>query len=341
MNEIISVIVPVYNTPVVLLRNCIHSLISQNFPFLEIIIVDDGSKEDVANECNAFSNEYENIRVIHKVNGGLASARNLGVELSKGDWLVFLDSDDFFEKNTFNELSVFLKKYPTIDFLTFGYVHDFGNRIANCTFNFLNEKIFTECDRELLFIESLKVPSLYSSSCWKIYKRSFLIQNCLFHNEELRQGSEDLEFMLRVINASNQSLHINKRYYHYVLNCESITNSFNEDNSYRVLRCFEKMEDVIGGLNSNIQDRFYCRSWMAICASIVSGFMNPNNSLSLSEKISKTKKFFDDEFCIKTMNKLNFSSLPFSRKAFFVMKKCHLYILMYLVAVFRNHQKNR
>ena len=155
------------------------------------------------------------------------------------------------------------------------------------------------------------------------------------------QGSEDLEFMLRVIDSYNSTLCINKRYYHYVMNQNSITNSFNEKNAYSVLQCFKKMEDVIINKNEIVKDSFYIRSWNAICASIISGFMNPNNSLKYREKRKKTRQYLNNDFCIKTIKKVNILKLSFTRALVLIFSKTNLYFLIYLMAMMRNKQKGR
>lgn len=284
MTNIISVIIPIYNTPVNLFEKCIDSLISQQYENLEIILVDDGSSSGIEQICDKYADKYPNITTIHTNNNGLAAARNLGVKKSNGNWIMFLDSDDWLDPMTCYELSSYLKKYNFIDFITYGFYHDFENRCEKCVFSYDDTAVFDSSMRNELILNALKTNSLYSSSCWKIFKKSFLDENDLFHDEKIRQGSEDLEFMLRVIDSYNSTLCINKRYYHYVMNQNSITNSFNEKNAYSVLQCFKKMEDVIINKNEIVKDSFYIRSWNAICASIISGFMNPNNSLKYREK---------------------------------------------------------
>lgn len=341
MTNIISVIIPIYNTPVNLFEKCIDSLISQQYENLEIILVDDGSSSGIEQICDKYADKYPNITTIHTNNNGLAAARNLGVKKSNGNWIMFLDSDDWLDPMTCYELSSYLKKYNFIDFITYGFYHDFENRCEKCVFSYGDTAVFDSSMRNELILNALKTNSLYSSSCWKIFKKSFLDENDLFHDEKIRQGSEDLEFMLRVIDSYNSTLCINKRYYHYVMNQNSITNSFNEKNAYSVLQCFKKMEDVIINKNEIVKDSFYIRSWNAICASIISGFMNPNNSLKYREKRKKTRQYLNNDFCIKTIKKVNILKLSFTRALVLIFSKTNLYFLIYLMAMMRNKQKGR
>ena len=94
MKDLISVIVPVYNVESYLNR-CIESLVRQTYKYLEIILVDDGSLDGCPHICDKWSERDNRIHVIHKTNGGLSSARNAGLKVAKGEYIAFLDSDDW------------------------------------------------------------------------------------------------------------------------------------------------------------------------------------------------------------------------------------------------------
>ena len=98
MNEMISVIIPVYKVQDYLPK-CIESVLQQTYHNLEIILVDDGSPDKCGKICDSYARKDERIRVVHKTNGGLASARNAGLECATGDYVCFIDSDDWITKN--------------------------------------------------------------------------------------------------------------------------------------------------------------------------------------------------------------------------------------------------
>ncbi|MDR4021619.1 glycosyltransferase [Bifidobacterium adolescentis] len=105
MNEqpLISVIVPVYNVEQSLDR-CVRSIVAQTYRHLEIILVDDGSPDDCPRLCDAWAGQDDRIRVIHKLNGGLSDARNAGLDAMRGDFIAFVDSDDYVEPDYVNRL---------------------------------------------------------------------------------------------------------------------------------------------------------------------------------------------------------------------------------------------
>jgi len=92
--DLISVIVPVYNVAEYL-NTCISSIINQTYPNLEILLIDDGSTDSSGQLCDAWEKKDGRIQVIHKENGGLSDARNTGLKAASGEWIIFVDSDDF------------------------------------------------------------------------------------------------------------------------------------------------------------------------------------------------------------------------------------------------------
>ena len=109
-NELISVIVPIYNVEKYL-ENCVNSILNQTYDNLEIILVDDGSPDRCPELCDKFAMLDNRIRVIHQQNGGLSKARNSGIDVARGKYLVFVDSDDTIENELIRKLYICLKKY--------------------------------------------------------------------------------------------------------------------------------------------------------------------------------------------------------------------------------------
>ena len=113
----LSVIVPVYNVEKYLER-CVDSVINQNYPNIEIILVDDGSKDSSGKICDILAAKDNRIKVIHQQNGGLSAARNTGIDNATGEYIDFLDSDDELLPNVFNDL-IPLLEYNNLDLIVF------------------------------------------------------------------------------------------------------------------------------------------------------------------------------------------------------------------------------
>lgn len=166
----VSIIIPVYNVEQYL-EECIDSMINQTYSNLEILLIDDGSKDNSGKICDMYSKKDDRIKVIHQVNGGLGNARNTGLDNATGDYIMFADSDDFF---TPNACEVMLKEIENKDA---DYV--IGN-YQNCTEeSVLWEKPIFDIDKYKNFKLSIKdyKNSFYimnSSVCNKIFRTSFL-----------------------------------------------------------------------------------------------------------------------------------------------------------------------
>ena len=113
MPDLISIIVPVYKVEAYL-DECVQSLVSQTYKNLEIILVDDGSPDKCPQMCDEWAKKDSRIRVIHKPNGGLSSARNAGLDVAKGGYIGFVDSDDFFDSKMYEVLYEGLTRSPNI-----------------------------------------------------------------------------------------------------------------------------------------------------------------------------------------------------------------------------------
>lgn len=341
MNDLISIVVPVYNTDLILFEKCMYSLLHQTYEPIEIVLVDDGSTSGIEVKCDEYAKNNLNVKVLHKRNGGLSAARNSGQKMANGKWLMFVDSDDWIDENTCSDM---LKKCDKKDFslIVGGYTQHLGNKKIDCLFKYSNNKCFygTAC-KELLF-DVMEVPSLFSSSWGKIFDLDFLKRKELWHNEEIRQGSEDLEFMIRVLDNSTSIMVSNEHYYHYILNDKSITNSFNEKNAYYVQDCFVEIQKYIAKKkNKELLECFYVRAWYALCASVISGFMNPLNDLNYKEKLCKTKDYLGTEFSQMVMKKINVNKISFSRKVVLLLVKHNVYCPILLIAWIRGKQKKR
>ena len=120
-----SVVIPVYNVKEYL-EKCVQSVLAQHSDEYEIILVDDGSTDGSGELCDALAARTpEKIRVVHKTNGGLGDARNVGLEHARGDYLVFLDSDDYIDETMFAELSEKIDETHA-DIISFGFRVDNG-----------------------------------------------------------------------------------------------------------------------------------------------------------------------------------------------------------------------
>ena len=187
-----SIIVPVYNAENYLYE-CVKSVLSQSFLDFELILVDDGSTDKSGKLCDEFAAEDDRIIVIHKTNGGQSTARNQGVDIAKGKYLVFLDSDDFINDNSFLE-SLYRSSTSGVDIVVYRYLKYFSDHTSDCGIKmgglFENSKI------EL--VGELVRRDAFFCSCWsKIVKAELIKQNGIRFDESL--SCEDMDWYFNVI----------------------------------------------------------------------------------------------------------------------------------------------
>ena len=119
----LSVIIPVYNVEKYL-RKCVDSILLQDFANMEVILVDDGSPDNSGAICDEYAEKDARVKVIHKENGGVSSARNTGLDVAQGKYIAFVDSDDYLLPNSFQPNVEYMENHPDIDLLQFPISYD-------------------------------------------------------------------------------------------------------------------------------------------------------------------------------------------------------------------------
>ena len=212
MNPKISIIVPVYNVERYL-EKCIDSILNQTFRDIELILVDDGSTDNSGIICDRYKNKDDRIIVIHKDNGGLSSARNTGINVAKGDFIGFVDSDDYIDENMYYKLYYLcIKNGCEIS------VCKFANEIDGKSIN-LRENEYTHIMNNEDGMKELFKGILYRfSACNKLFK-SDLFKEVAFPEGRIH---EDLSTTYRLFGNVNKVGYINYEGYVYVKRSNSI-----------------------------------------------------------------------------------------------------------------------
>ncbi|MBO4636399.1 MAG: glycosyltransferase family 2 protein [Clostridiales bacterium] len=206
-----SFIVPVYNIDESLLKRCVDKMVNQTYDKCdyEILLVDDGSKPEYAKLCDSFQNET--VRVIHKENGGAASARNLGIRESKGKWIIFIDGDDYCAPETLESVDSILRQHENEQpDIIYANIHRIKIDYE------LKQKCLAKEDGDILSKEEVhqllldniaqgykeRVVPFGCIEAWgKVYRSEFLIKNSLFFHEDMKVA-EDLVFNAECLSKS-------------------------------------------------------------------------------------------------------------------------------------------
>lgn len=222
-----SILVPVYNAEKYL-DECIASVLEQTLPVFELILVDDGSKDNSGAICDSYAKKYNNIKAFHKDNGGQLHTRLYAVEKATGDYCVFLDSDDTLRKNALEVLNKKIKAYDC-DCVIFRWerVHN-GNVLHTAA----SVEDFCVEDKAELYRKCL-ISTAYNSMCIKAVKRSLLQTTEDYADYFGVRFAEDLLQSLEVFKKSKKTTFIGDVLYNYTINPNSVTQSQNYNN-YRI-----------------------------------------------------------------------------------------------------------
>lgn len=281
MKPKLSIIVPVYNVELYL-HKCIKSILTQSFTDFELILVNDGSQDNCKNICEEYSLLDSRIRVINKANGGLASARNAGLDIARGDFIGFVDSDDYIEEDMYE--------------LLYNSVIEHHADVAECSINIINidksihqiqntGEIFVG-DNEYALTQLLN--NGYRNSVWnKIYNRELFI-NLRFPNKLYEDGF----LVYKILLKSRKYVFIGKSKYNYFKRTDSIM-SKQESFSLKQLDGLESQEERFKYLReNNCSDSLLFLSEYHYFLGILSMYkkLNINNKLDQNSRLRRNLK---------------------------------------------------
>ena len=241
----LSIIVPIYNVESYL-RKCVDSLLAQdyeNYEDYEIILVDDGSPDKCPAICDDYAAQYDYIRVIHRENGGLSAARNSGIEVAKGKYVMFVDSDDYVEPNVLGRLMAYIER-DNLDVLRYRLqyvriknerVSELGNEREYEVYNPYKSDPFKGNDYSEEPIDGVSfLNSRMSTACyaWQFILKRVLLESCFFTHGIY---FEDTDWTPRMLVKAKRVASTNIVVYNYLQREGSITNAVNRSKQKKVL----------------------------------------------------------------------------------------------------------
>ena len=283
MNDLISVVVPVFNIERQLLDKCIESIVNQTHRNLEIIIIDDGSRQECAYECDRLARTDSRIIVKHQRNTGVSGARNAGLDIARGDYLGFVDPDDYVDEDMYKSMLTQIEKDGS-DICVCGFNLTYKNGDLKEREFYSHSQVFSSEDayRELMIDKEI------NSCVWnKLYKRS------LFDNISFPLGTcfEDCYIMHEIFHRCRKVSAINGYYYNYYQRTGSIMNDIDVD------KFVQRIDSFVARLR--FTERFYPQYVNLVYESIIKVsikyLINPAKHLknSRSEYVQKTLRIFE------------------------------------------------
>lgn len=320
----VSVIVPVYNTKKEYLDECIDSILNQTYKEIEIIIIDDGSNEETALQCDYYAKKDNRIQVIHKKNEGVSVARNFGVEKATGKWIMFVDSDDWLEENAVELL-----------------VENSDGMEIIVTTIFIDEQP-TETTRETGTLDKEEIKELISSmfldnnvkfnfvaTPWaKMYLKDFIKKNQLKMEKELKIG-EDFVFNLEAYSKTNKISFVKNNLYHYRTNLGSVMRIYDSkiiekyDSFYKIIN--NKFENMI---LENYKREYYYYAIKQINRFCTKYFFAEENKMENKEKYKELEQLVSKEPYKTALEIVNFKMLSLKQKLIVLSIKYKKYSIL-------------
>lgn len=256
-NKLISIIVPVYNSEKYI-DKCINSILNQTYKKIELILIDDGSTDNSGHLCEVYAKVDRRVKVMHVKNSGVASARNKGIEATRGEFIQFVDSDDYIDRDMVETLAHEMNN--KVDIVMCGYKRlskDHNGKIDVKNINLYNQVSIT---KEVFLNEFGNIfKNQYINYLWnKLYVASIIKNNNVKFDNSINWG-EDLMFNLEYLGYCNNITIISKLLYNYInYNNNSITSKFNSElhnnqqKMYKAVRKFLKSNNEYLGENKKV-----------------------------------------------------------------------------------------
>lgn len=324
----ISIIIPVYNVEKYLNR-CIESVVGQSFKDIEIILVDDGSPDNSPQMCDDWAAKDCRIKVVHKQNGGLGFARNTGMQHATGEYIAFIDSDDYVDLNMYEILHEKAVSHNA-DIVYCG--HKYGLKDGKTYENrsdFKEETIFKNREE----IENLSISYFYPSngnvkmmSVWhSIYKRD-VIKTDFYSEREV--VSEDLHFQVSAILNSKKIVYIPDSLYYYCYNGESLSNTFKFNKIFGYQKLMNLLLKIYPGKEHYVY-KFYFNYTL--------NFIRPllgDKRITGKEKRKSLRELYSSPVWSEIKNGTDISIYSKHQKLYYFLMGKKLFCLYYLLCLF-------
>ena len=326
----ISVIIPIYNAEQYI-SQCLESIINQTYTNLEIICVIDGSPDNSLEICRNYAEKDERIKVFDKENGGTHTARNKGIEMARGEYVMFIDPDDWFDLDTLECLVEKIEEQD-LDVIRFNYIREFEDTQVKKQNTFLKETVYRgeECLTLLrqtvgLVGDELSHPenlNFLASVCFSAYRRKLIVDNKIeFFNIRAIGGSfGDGLFNIELLRYVKSFLFLDKGFYHYrKTNSQSATSNYRENFSEKQNVLFGKIQEALKDcFTEDLKEALSNR--IAICTmELCLNALKSNKSFS--EKLCEIKSALKDDVHKKAVSALEMKHLPLKWKVYFGFMK--------------------
>jgi glycosyltransferase EpsH len=339
----ISIIVPVCNVEKYL-RQCLNSLMYQTMSDIEIIMINDGSTDNSGLICNEYVEVDERFKVIHQDNKGLSDARNVGLRIAKGDYIIFLDSDDWVNLDTC-EITYSIAQKEKADIVFWSTIKEYPSKSEKENSIFIEKKIF---EKESILFLRRRMCGLYRyelrnpartdaiNSAWgKLYKKDLFEIGKIEFQDTKDIGSEDVLFNFQIMKSVRKAVYLNEHLNHYRrFNDNSLTKNHKSNLFDRFLNLFTEMESIIimDNLGQEFKESLQNRIALSIL-NVVLSITNPNNQIPIMQKIDDIDKILKNKIYMHAVKNLKLKYMPIHWRLFFNFCKLKMSFVVYIFAI--------
>ncbi len=250
---LVSIVIPVYNVEA-FLPQCIDSVLAQTHKNIEIILVDDGSPDGCGGICDDYAARFENIRVVHKENGGLSSARNAGIAIATGTYIGFVDSDDFISESMFRSL---LEAAVTHN----AQIVSCGRYLTDETGNIIGQAYTRPAPAHYATEDAMKEILTSGQLDVAVWDKLFLTELFQGISFPVGQINEDAAIIFQLLEKADQIVHIGTPMYHYRCRSGSITKSGYKPNKLQALEHAQQIQSFLAQEHPGLMP--FCKQYIA------------------------------------------------------------------------------
>ena len=321
-NSLISIVVPIYNASS-FLDECIKSIISQSYPHIEILLIDDGSTDNSLYICNSYAESDERIRVYSKINAGVSSARNYGIRVASGEYICFIDSDDYIDSDFC--LKLIEKLTPDTHMVVLG-MRSLRNNIEE-KINYRLKSGYYNCEKLRGFVVDDGTFSgfTFGSSCSVLFELQTVKENNIMFNEKIKYNEDGLFSSLYILSLDRGNICIDYSECPYVYRMNESSASHTVDIK-RFVNDMDIIDSTLLSLScTEIHNQIKLRKASLAIAKL---FMYKKNS-ELTYK--KVKEVISNEAVLDAFDIISISNLNNKKRIITILIRLRQYLLLYII----------
>ena len=331
-DSMVSVIVPVFNVEKYI-EECIESICRQTYDKIEILLIDDGSKDRSGKLCDLLAERDNRIRVFHKKNEGLGLTRNYGIDYIAGEYVVFVDSDDYIERDSIKRMiNEAIRQNADLVVEEYKKVSEAGKILFDEKYEY---EIFEGKDVKDKFLPRMigscpdKTDSIFTTVCSKLYKAEIIKKSGVRFHSERKLQSEDLAYQLELIPYLNKVVVIPQSGYFYRDNSQSLTTTYKQNRFEESKKVYDYTVKQIEKLNIPDEAKFRADKMLFVQVKAAIKQENPAaNKKSWIKCRENVKAIISDELLQERIREYPIKKMKFKQKVYLYLIKMRLIDLL-------------